>query len=127
MVNKVILVGNVGQEPEVKTLESGQQVATFSVATSENYKDKDGTKQTKTEWHNIVIWGKLAGIVESYVHKGDKLFLEGKITNRTWEKDNVKHNRTEILVSNMTMLGSKSEGGSQQETPEQIGNDNLPF
>lgn len=124
MVNKVILIGNVGQEPEIKTLESGQKVATFSLATSEVFKDKNGEKQTKSEWHNIVIWGNLAGVVESYVKKGNKLYLEGKITNRSWEKDGEKKYRTEIVCFTMQMLGGKSQESSSTQDEEP---NDLPF
>ena len=121
MVNKVTLIGNLGQDPEIKSLESGQKVASFSLATSESFKDKDGVKQNKSEWHNIVIWGKLADVVEAYVKKGDKLYLEGKIQTQTWEKEGVKQYRTNIVCNQMTMLGGKPSGEASSES------DVLPF
>ena len=106
MVNKAILIGKVGNDPEVKHFENNS-VVNFSLATSENYKDKNGEKQTKTEWHKIVIWGKLVEVVEKYVDKGSRLYLEGKITTRSWDdKDGNKRFTTEIVCNNMTMLGT---------------------
>ncbi|MBT3209647.1 MAG: single-stranded DNA-binding protein [Bacteroidetes bacterium] len=119
MINKVILIGNVGKEPEVNYLDNGVAVAKFSLATSESYK-KDGEKVTITEWHNIVMWRKLAEICEKYVKKGDKLYVEGKISTRSWDdKDGNKRYSTEIVANNMTMLGTKSatEQNSQQAEP----------
>lgn len=115
-VNKAILIGRVGKDPEVKTLGTGNMVANFSIATSETFKDKaTGEKKETTTWHNIVIWGKLCEIVAKYVHKGDLLYVEGKITNRSWEKDGVTRYTTEIVVNNITMLGSK-KGGQEAST-----------
>lgn len=124
MVNKVTLIGNLGTDPEIKTVFETQKVASFSLATSENFKNKDGAKETKTEWHNIVIWGKLAEVVESYVKKGDKIYLEGKIQQQSWEKDGQKHYRTNIVCNNMTMLGGKPTGTTENEP---IGEDIMPF
>lgn len=127
-MNRVELIGNVGKDPEIKTLESGMKVANFSIATSETFKDKQGEKQTNTEWHNIVIWGKLADVVEKYVKKGDKLFVAGKIKTRKHEDKYY----TDIVVHEMLMLGNKStasEGTQQENAP--IGKseepDDLPF
>ncbi len=106
-INKVILVGNVGKDPEVQYIQEDVPFARFTLATSETYKDREGNKQTKTEWHNIVVWRGLAKVVESYVKKGDMLYLEGKITNRTYEKDGQTRYFTEIVVSNMEMLGGR--------------------
>ena len=139
-VNKVILVGNVGQDPEVKYLDEGTPVATFSLATSESYKNKAGEKVTNTEWHNIVLWRGLAQVAEKYVQKGNQLYIEGKIKTRSWEdKDGVKKYRTEIVGNTMTMLGKKPEGGTANEQVSQgppkekfdnmpdNGPDDLPF
>jgi single-strand DNA-binding protein len=112
-VNKVILVGNLGKDPEVRHLESGVPVASFSVATSESYNDKtSGEKKTVTEWHNIVLWRGLAEVAEKYLHKGDQVYIEGKLRTRQWEKDGVTRYSTEIVGENMTMLGGrpKQEG-----------------
>jgi len=107
-VNKVILVGNLGKDPEVRHLESGVPVASFSVATSESYNDKNtGERKTITEWHNVVLWRGLAEVAEKYVHKGDQIYIEGKLRTRQWEKDGVTRYTTEIVGENMTMLGSR--------------------
>src|SRR5437868_6601932 len=109
-VNRVILVGNVGKDPEVRYLDNNVAVAKFSLATSESYKGKDGQKVEQTEWHNIVLWRGLAEVAEKYVRKGSKLYLEGKIKSRNWEdKDGKKHYATDIVCDNMTMLGAKGE------------------
>jgi len=142
MVNKVILVGNVGKDPEVRYLDNGVAVAQFSLATSETYKDKEGNKNTKTEWHNIVLWRGLAEVAEKYVKKGNPLYIEGKITNRSYDaQDGTKKYITEIVGNEMKMLGSKTsnEGGnsapnapsepnkSNNETSEPLETDDLPF
>ncbi|MBT3384976.1 MAG: single-stranded DNA-binding protein [Prolixibacteraceae bacterium] len=106
-VNKVILVGNVGKDPEVRHLDSGVAVASFPFATSESY-TKNGERVTTTEWHNIVLWRGLAEVAEKYVKKGSKLFLEGKIATRQYEKDGQTKYFTEIVVNNMVMLDSKN-------------------
>jgi len=107
MINKVILVGHVGKDPEVKHLENGTAFARFTLATSESYKDKDGNKQTNTEWHNIVVWRGLADVAEKYVKKGNKLYIEGKISSRSYEKDGVTKYFYEIVGNTMQMLDSK--------------------
>lgn len=105
-VNKVILVGNVGRDPEVRYLDKDVAVANFPLATSESYTAKNGEKVTTTEWHNIVIWRGLAKVVEQYVKKGDRLYIEGRIRTRSWEdKDGNKRYTTEIYGDNMEMLG----------------------
>ena len=100
-LNKVMLIGNIGRDPEVKTLDGSngsQKVATFTLATGEKYKDRNGELRENTEWHNIVAWRNLAEICEKYVRKGDLLYIEGKITNRSWEKDGQTHYITEIVA-----------------------------
>ncbi len=118
-VNKVILIGNLGKDPEVRHLEGGVAVARFPIATSETYKDKSGQKQEKTEWHNIVLWRGLAEVAEKYVRKGQSVFIEGKIrTNSYQDKDGNQRYSTEIVADSMTMLGGKSDnggGGNYQE------------
>jgi single-strand DNA-binding protein len=109
-INKVILVGNLGKDPEVKNLENGAKVANFTLATSETYKNREGQKVTQTEWHNIVLWRGLAEIAEKYLHKGNQVYIEGKIKTRSWDdKDGVKRYTTEILGDNLTMLGGKRD------------------
>ena len=105
-VNKVILVGNLGKDPEVRYLDNGVAVANFSLATTESYKNKQGERVSQTEWHNIVLWRGLAEVAEKYLKKGSSVYVEGKIKNRKWEdKDGNTRYNTEILGDNMTMLG----------------------
>lgn len=113
MINKVILVGNVGKDPEIRHIPNGTAVAQFSLATSETYKDKNGAKTTQTEWHNIVLWRGLAEVAEKYVKKGDALYIEGKIRSRSYDdKEGNKRYTTEIIGDTMQMLGRKQSGES---------------
>lgn len=105
-VNKVILIGNVGKDPEVRAMDNGRKVANFSLATTETYKDRNGERVDKTEWHNIHFWGPVADVIERYVSKGSKLFIEGKLRTRSYEQDGVKKYVTEIEGQNLTMLDS---------------------
>lgn len=140
-VNKVIILGRVGKDAEVKNLPNGQMVANFSIATSESYKDKTtGEKKETTEWHNIVVWRGLAEIASKYVKKGDMVYIEGKLRTRSWEKDGVTRYVTEIVGDSMQWLGNKrQDGGSgassqaSQQTSYQpsysdnTASDDLPF
>lgn len=112
-VNKVILVGNLGKDPEVKYTPSGVPVAKFSLATNERYKDKSGEWQDRTEWHNIVAWQRLAEIVGEYVKKGSKIYIEGRLQTSSWEdkQSGEKKYRTEIVASDLVLLGGRGEGG----------------
>ncbi|MBJ6119857.1 single-stranded DNA-binding protein [Pontibacter sp. BT310] len=113
-VNKVILIGNLGKDPEVRHLEGGVAVARFPLATSETFKDKSGQKQEKTEWHNIVLWRGLAEVAEKYLRKGQSVFIEGKIrTSQYQDKEGNQRYSTEIVADNMTML-TRGEGGSSE-------------
>lgn len=147
-VNKVILVGRVGKDPEVRYTGGGQAVANFSVATDESYKNKDNEKVKKTEWHRVVIWGKLAEIVEKYITKGSLVYLEGKISTSEWEdkEGNTRVNK-DIVCDTMRMLGgndkednrteerpAKTKGKTTTKTskrrepePEQEENDDEPY
>lgn len=122
-VNKVILLGNLGKDPEIRHLENGTAVASFSIATSETYKDKtSGERIEKTEWHNVVLWRGLAEVAEKYLHKGDQVYIEGKLRTRSWEKDGVTRYTTEIVVDNMNMLGKRSsedQSGGNVSSPQQ--------
>jgi single-strand DNA-binding protein len=121
-VNKVILIGRLGKEPEVRNLENGAVVANFTMATSESYKDKvTGEKKEVTEWHNIVLWRGLAEISQKYLHKGDLVYIEGKLKTRSWEKEGVTRYTTEIVADNMTMLGSKGSGSSGGQSSSDYG------
>ena len=128
-VNKVILIGNLGKDPEVRYLDNGVAVANFSLATTENYKNKEGERVSQTEWHNIVLWRGLAEVAEKWLKKGSSVYVEGKIRTRKWEdKDGNTRYSTEILGDNMTMLGGKPSS----ETPVEVApatdkKDDLPF
>jgi len=115
-VNKVILVGNVGVEPEIRSMQSGDRVANISIATSETWKDKSGERQERTQWHKVVVFNQnVVGVVEKYVHKGSKLYIEGQLETRSWEKDGVKQYTTEVVIKpfrgELTMLDSKGSSG----------------
>ena len=111
-VNKVILVGRLGRDPETRYTGGGQAVANFSVATDETYKDKAGDRQKRTEWHKIVVWGKQAEIAQQYLKKGSLIFIEGRIQSREWQdKEGQKRTSFEIVASNFRMLGGKGDGG----------------
>lgn len=106
--NKVQLIGNLGNDPEIITLESGKKLAKFSLATNETYKDSEGQKQTKTDWHSLIAWGKTADIVEKYLGKGKEIAIEGKLITRNYnDKDGNKRYITEVVVNELLMLGSK--------------------
>lgn len=129
-VNKVILIGNLGRDPEVRHLDSGQIVASFSIAVSETYKDRNtGERKESTEWINIVLWGNLAQIAEKYLKKGSRIYVEGKLKTRTWEKDGVTKYITEVVGNDLTMLGG-SPSNTGASTPQPVDNDvtnDLPF
>jgi single-strand DNA-binding protein len=138
MVNKVVLIGNAGQDPEVRHLDSGVAVANFNLATNESYKDKNGEKVTQTEWHRIVLWRGLAEVAEKFVKKGELLYIEGRLRTRAWDdKDGNKRYTTEVFADNMKMLGKKSDqpGADRQDEPGQMeeagpetsADDDLPF
>ncbi|HSQ00482.1 MAG TPA: single-stranded DNA-binding protein [Candidatus Dormibacteraeota bacterium] len=112
MVNKAILIGNLGRDPEVRFTPSGRAVAKFSVATTEKWTDQNGQKQEKTEWHNIVVWGKQAETCGQYLAKGRQVFIEGRITNRSYDdKDGNKKYITEIIARDVRFLGGPGQGG----------------
>ncbi|NQT77629.1 MAG: single-stranded DNA-binding protein [Bacteroidetes bacterium] len=120
-INKVILVGNLGKDPEVRTLENGTKVANFTLATSETYKTKDGQKVTQTEWHNIVLWRGLAEIAERYMKKGNQVYIEGKIKTRSWDdKDGNKRYTTDIVGDNLTMLGGRKDTNEADAGPASV-------
>lgn len=118
MVNKVILVGNLGKDPVVRRLESGVAVATFPLATSEYYRDRDGNKQQKTEWHNIVLWRDLAEIAEKYLRKGSQVYLEGKISSRNYtSQDGATRYITEVIGNTFSMIGNRPQPQNHNEAP----------
>ena len=112
-LNKVMLIGNLGKDPEVRTIPSGVKVANFSIATSSSYTGKDGNRVEKTEWHNIVMWRGLAEVAEKYLKKGNPVYIEGRLETRSWEdQTGTKKYMTEVIADNMVMLGGRrSEGG----------------
>ncbi len=114
-VNKVILLGNLGKDPEVKFTPNGTAVAKFSLATNERFKDKSGEWQDRTEWHNIVAWQRLAEIVGEYVKKGSKVYVEGRIQTSSWEDktSGEKKYRTEIVINDLVLLSGRGEGGGE--------------
>jgi len=119
-VNKVILVGNVGNDPEVRYMPNGNAVANVSLATSDTWKDKNtGEQQERTEWHRLVFFNRLAEIVEQYVKKGGKLYVEGRLQTRSWEQDGVKRYTTEIVVGEMQMLDSRGSQSGDQDFGQQ--------
>ncbi|MES2591715.1 MAG: single-stranded DNA-binding protein [Bacteroidota bacterium] len=131
-VNKVILVGNLGKDPEVRHLEGGAAVANFPLATSESYKDKAGQRIEQTEWHNIVVWRGLAEVAEKYLKKGMTIYLEGKLRTRSWDdKEGHKRYTTEIVGDTFTILSKKeSSSSSESNDGSSIGTkpgDDLPF
>ena len=112
----MILVGRLGADPEVRTLESGTKVSSIRVATSERFKDKNGNQQESTEWHNVVLWRGLADITERYLKKGDQVYIEGRIKTRKWtDKDGNDRYNTDIVANEMTMLGSSGGGSGQAQ------------
>jgi len=140
MVNKVILVGNLGRDPEVRSTPSGQPVATFSLATNRKWKDQSGNRQEETEWHNIVCWGRQAEIAGQYLTKGKQIYVEGRLQTRSWEdkQSGEKKYRTEVICQNFQMLGARGgyDGGAQSpaSSPEAPGDfqaqpedDDIPF
>ena len=117
-VNKVILVGNLGKDPEIRHLDTGRAVANFSLATSETYKNRNGERVTNTEWHNIVLWTPLAEIAERFLRKGNQVYIEGKITTRSYDdKDGNRKYITEVVGREMTLLGNKLSDSSEDDQP----------
>jgi single-strand DNA-binding protein len=129
-VNKVILVGNLGSDPEIRYTKDGGAVASFNIATSESWKDKDGNKQEKTEWHKIVAFRKLAEICGEYLNKGKQVYIEGKLQTRQWDdKDGNKRYTTEIVANQMQMLGragEKSDFSAPKSSPPPSANESAP-
>jgi single-strand DNA-binding protein len=132
-LNKVLLIGRLGQDPELKYTQSGIAVVKFTLATNQQWKDQDGNTQDKTEWHNVVAWRRLAEICAEYLKKGSKVYLEGALSTSSWEDENKKkHYRTEVVLNDMIMLDSKgaSDGSVNtvtDSTPSETKEDDLPF
>jgi single-strand DNA-binding protein len=134
-LNKVMLIGHLGKDPELKYTPGGAAVATVSLATNEPFKDKDGNWQERPEWHRLVIWNKQAENAAEYLKKGSQVFVEGRLQTRNWEKDGQKHYTTEIVVQNFQILGRKEGGGAPDipvpsddlAPPPQSDREDLPF
>ena len=114
-INKVILIGNMGKNPETKTFENGSKKVSFTLATTEIYKDKDGTRKELTEWHNVVCWRTLADFAEKYLAKGRKIYVEGKLHTRTWDDDKGKHYMTEVYANTITLLDKVENKPTEQK------------
>ena len=114
-INKVILIGNMGKNPETKTFENGSKKVSFTLATTEIYKDKDGTRKELTEWHNVVCWRALADFAEKYLAKGRKIYVEGKLHTRTWDDDKGKHYMTEVYANTITLLDKMESKPTEQK------------
>ena len=144
MLNKVMIIGNLGRDPEVRTTPSGQNVANFTIATNRKWKDRDGNLQEKTEWHNVVCWGRQAEIAGQYLTKGKMIYVEGRLETRSWEDKTHgdKRYRTEIICDNFQMLGKRGDshdsgaggggagGGGGAPSPDSGGSsfdDDIPF
>lgn len=129
-LNKVLLIGNLGKDPDVQVFESGTKKAAFSLATTERYRDRNGVDQSVTEWHNIVVWGPQADVVEKYLKKGAPIYLEGKIRTREYEaSDGQKRRITEVIANNFLMLGGRPDGEFNQTPAADINaasNENVP-
>lgn len=122
-VNKVILIGHLGKDPEVRHLDGNNTVANFPLATSDSYTTKEGNKVEQTEWHNVVLWRKLAEIAEKYVKKGSLVYIEGRLRTRNWDdKDGSKRYTTEIIASSLQMLDKKDDGQFKSPNPNDSGN-----
>ena len=141
-VNKVILIGNLGRDPEIRYLPSGQTVASFSLATTERFKGRDGQMKDQTEWHNVVVWGKQAETCGQYLKKGRQVYIEGRLTTRQWEaKDGSgKRSRTEVVAQRVQFLGGRGGGASEEaqefgggvgagagEEPTPMDDEDIPF
>ena len=129
-VNKAILIGRLGKDPEMKYTSSGKAVCNFSLATTERFKGQDGQQKESTTWHNIVVWGKPAEIIKEYMSKGREIYLEGRISNRSYDdKDGNKKYTSEVVVQNFQFIGSKGETSNQPEAPPSQGapDSDLPF
>lgn len=121
-LNKATLIGNLGRDPEVRYTQNGQSVATYSLATSETWKDQNGQKQERTEWHNIVAWGKLSDLSQRFLTKGRQVYIEGRIQSRDWtDQSGNKRRTTEIIATNIVLLGNRNSQGGEYDAPPPYG------
>jgi single-strand DNA-binding protein len=126
-INKVILIGNAGKDPEVRYLENNTPVCNFSLATNESYTNKSGERVTNTEWHNIVLWRGLAEVAQNHVKKGTQLYIEGKIRTRSYDKDGTKRYVTEIVADTMQLLGKRPDDGTTPAPQPETGKQSAEF
>lgn len=132
-LNKVQLIGSMGRDPEIRHLQDGKAIANMTLATTESWNSKDGGRQDKTEWHRVVVFGKLAEVIEKYVKKGDKVYFEGKLQTRQWtDKDGVERYTTEILADKMIMLGGNGSQSNNNQSAQAVSqepdfDDDVPF
>jgi single-strand DNA-binding protein len=138
-INKVILIGNLGRDPEIRYTTGGTAVANFTLATSESFTTREGKREDRTEWHRIVVWGKTAELCTQYLAKGRQVYLEGRIQTREWEnKEGQKQRTTEVVAHTVQFLGRKEggggprdassyDGGGNEPPPTPVGDDNIPF
>ncbi len=128
MINKVILIGNLGRDPELRKLENGAFVTKFSLATNESYKDKSGEWVKQTEWHEIIVWRQAAERAEATLKKGMQVYIDGKLTHRTWEdKDGNKRKTSEVVANSFRVLGKREEAANEGNETKDNNDDNLPF
>ena len=127
-LNKVMIIGRLGRDPEMRYTPSGRPVTTFSVATSRTWNTADGERRTETEWFNIVAWGNLAEICKQYLNKGQQVYIEGRLQTRHWEDaEHNKHSSTEVVANEMIMLTDRRDASSMGEAEDEIGEDEFPF
>ena len=134
-LNKVMIIGHLGKDPELRYTQSGKAVASFSVATSESWKDKGGQKQENTEWHNVVVWDKMAENAKEYLAKGSSVYIEGSLKTQSWDKDGQKHYKTEKVGQRMQFLSKRNDNPEGIRTPDDVApppadeydGENLPF
>lgn len=125
-INKVLLIGNVGKDPEIKTLEGGNKYANITLATSFTYTDRNGQKREETEWHTVVTYGKLSDVVEKFIRKGSLLFVDGRLHTRSWDENGKTRYRTEVIANGIQMLNRvDAPGQPQQQQDEEV--DDMPF
>jgi single-strand DNA-binding protein len=126
-INRVELLGNLGKDPEVKHTTSGTAVAKLSLATNERFKDKAGEWKDRAEWHTVILWARLAELAGEYLRKGSKIFVEGRLQTRSWDKDAVKHYSTEVIASDFVMLDAKEKDSRTEPAGGPITDEDIPF
>ncbi|MBW6491095.1 MAG: single-stranded DNA-binding protein [Lentimicrobium sp.] len=126
-INKAILIGNLGRDPEIQNFDKGVKKASFSIATTETYRNREGQEMEQTEWHNIILWRGLAEIAEKYLRKGSQVYIEGRIRNRSYEKDGQKRYITEIECDTLNLLGSRHSTDTTPQSEQSVGTPSAPI